>query len=168
MGTVPGTVRGVILDVTTRPTFPVTSALICSARRTATLGPNREGTGEAIHRPILTSTCLSSLRVSPAVVCRATRDCVSRAVCRATSTASCEARFGASCVRRRKTGTVRLTPENRDTPTERLRRTCPGHRWNERRGSVPIFRLGSPRFRYCARYFCGSSVELSLQALLQK
>lgn len=32
----------------------------------------------------------------------------------------------------------------RDTPTGRLRRTCPEHRGNEQRGSVPVFRRTVP------------------------
>ncbi|HTW92052.1 MAG TPA: hypothetical protein VMH22_10130 [bacterium] len=32
--------------------------------------------------------------------------------------------------------------ENRDSPSERLRRTCPGHRRNEQRGTVPVFHGG--------------------------
>jgi hypothetical protein len=89
LGTVPGTVQEVILGGSPKPVFPRISAPIPGARRTATLGPNCEGTGKVIVWPILASTCLPSLRASTAVIRWATRDSVCRVVCRTSSTASC-------------------------------------------------------------------------------
>jgi hypothetical protein len=97
LGTVPGTVQEVILGGSPKPVFPRISAPIPGAKRTATLGPNRGGTGRKTVGPTPTCICLLSLKASLAVICWATRASVCRVVCRATSKASYEGSFKARC-----------------------------------------------------------------------